>query len=166
MVAAIVLAGVTIGLLAARHPPAPAPQGGPRAATASELRELAADSTRPLYWAGDSAAGRLELTRARGGAVYLRYLSSGTRIGDRRPAFTTVATYPMRSAYAVSRRSSRRPGLRSASVPGGGLAVWRARPKTSVYLAYPGDAVLVEVFSPVAGEALRLARSGGVGPVR
>ena len=41
----------------------------------------------------------------------------------------------------------------------------RTRP-TSVYLAYPGSRVQVEVFDPSAREARRLVASGQVQPVR
>lgn len=52
-----------------------------------------------------------------------------------------------------------------APTPSGGLATWSRRRRSSVYLAYPGTDQLIEVFSPRAGDARRLALAGDVGPV-
>ena len=64
----------------------------------------------------------------------------------------------------VDQRSTQA-GEKSASVPGGGLAVYSTSSPTNVYVAYPGSDVQIEVFDPSAKRALRLVTSGRVAPV-
>lgn len=76
-----------------------------------------------------------------------------------------LAGYPYPRAYAVTDESSSQEGMASATAPAGGLAVWSEKRPSSVYLAYPGSELLVEVYSPKASEARRLVLDGEVGPV-
>jgi hypothetical protein len=138
--------------------------GVPTEASVSDLRELASPS-RAVYWIGPPASGRLEVTKTSRDAVYVRYLSEGVEIGDRRPRYSTIATYSSANAYAELLDTQRSQGMKSERVPGGGLAVWRTNAGTSVYVAYPRVKYLVEVFdpSPVRARALAL---GSLQPVR
>lgn len=163
VVALALTAGAIILLLSGGD--AERPPGTPTEASPAELRTLAEKAAAPIYWAGTRPGKRFELTRTRTGKVFVRYLPPGVMAGDKRPAFLTVATYPQRDAYSVTADSSRKAGMVSKPTPSGGLAVWRRKRPHSVYLAYPGGNQLVEVFSPDAEEAQRLALAGLVGPV-
>ncbi len=138
--------------------------GVPTEASVSDLRELATPG-RPVYWSGPPSSGRLEVTKTARDAVYVRYLPPGVELGDRRPRYTTIATYSSANAYAELLGSRRSDGLKSERIPGGGLAVWRTSPGTSVYVAYPRVKYLVEVFdpSPVRARALALGSLQPVG---
>ena len=138
--------------------------GVPTEASVSELRDLASPG-RPVYWIGPPASGRLEVTKTARNAVYVRYLPPGIELGDSRPKYTTIATYSSANAYAELVESQRSTGVKSERVPGGGLAVWRTSPGTSVYVAYPRVNYLLEVFdpSPVRARALALASVQPVG---
>jgi len=138
--------------------------GVPTEASVADLRDLASPS-RPVYWTGPPASGKLEVTRTSRDAVYVRYLPEGVELGNRQPKYTTIATYPMPNAYSSMLRTSRTKGVRSERVPGGGLAVWRRSPGTSVYVAYPRVKYLVEVYdpSPVRARALALGSLQQVG---
>ena len=142
-----------------------APENGvPTEASVSGLRDLASPG-RPVYWIGPPASGRLEVTKTSSDAVYVRYLPPGVELGDRRPKYTTIATYSSANAYSELLGSQQSKGVKSERVPGGGLAVWRTSPGTSVYVAYPRVKYLVEVFdpSPVRARALALASLQPVG---
>ena len=143
----------------------PAAGGTPAETSVPDLRRLADGLDHPLYWAGPPGTRTLEVTRTTGGNVFVRYLPDGTRVGDRRPLFTTVATYPQQQAYARALAAARRPGSARATAPGGGLVVWNRRRPTSVYIAAPGTGVLVEVYDPSPQRARALVLSGAVGPV-
>jgi hypothetical protein len=166
LIAVVTLALTTgaVTLLLARSDAERLP-GTPTEASAAQLRSVAAKADAPVYWAGTRPGKRFELTRTRAGRFFVRYLPSGVKAGDRRPAFLTVGTYPQRRAYTVTDASSRRAGMVHRPTPGGGLAVWRRRRPSNVYLAYPGSDQLVEVFSPDAAAARRLVLAGVVGPV-
>ncbi|CAA9516885.1 MAG: hypothetical protein AVDCRST_MAG17-2338 [uncultured Solirubrobacterales bacterium] len=138
----------------------------PREVSVRELRDFAAASESAVYWAGAIPGRRLELTTARGGSVFVRYLRGDAVVGDERPAFTTVGTYAFDGAYREVQRRGEGEGTETREAPGGGLATWsKARP-SSVYLAFPGSDLLVEVYDPDPQRARTLALSGEVGPVR
>lgn len=147
-------------------PDAPDPEPGvPEAISSQDLRAFAEMAERPVFWAGPRPRTRLELTRNRRGSVFIRYLPAGVEVGDRRPAYTTVATYPMPGAYHATARAAQQRGSTREAAPGGGLATARSG-STSVYLAYPGTDALIEVFDPSPARARELVLSGQVGPVR
>jgi hypothetical protein len=141
------------------------PRAEPRSVSVRELRAFADSLPHPLYWAGTFPGFKLELTASANGNVYVRYLPKDVAIGDRRPLFTTIGTYPMRNAFASLKKAGRQEGTVETPAPGGGIALSRkARP--SVYLAYPGAEVLVEIYARRQGRAQELLQSGRVGPVR
>jgi len=73
----------------------------------------------------------------------LRYLPPGMPVGSTRLA-TTVASYPVTNAYAVTRNIALQPG--SVQVPvKGGIAFYSSQLPTNVYVAYRGSAYQIEV---------------------
>ena len=168
--AAVALAGIGLaaGLLirgGASTPPAQPPRA--TETSPEQLRSFAAAQGHAVYWAGMLPGRKLELTESRGGDVFVRYLAPHAALGDRRPQFTTVATYPLRvDAYEVATGVAKKKGMVSKKFRGSGIAVWSRQRPTSVYLAYPTSNLLVEVYDPSAPQAQRLALSGEVAPVR
>jgi hypothetical protein len=140
--------------------------GEPARVESADLRAVARSTGHPVYWAGRSAGDSYELTERRRGAIHVRYLPEGTPVGDRRPAFLTVSTYPYPRAYALTSASAEQRGMAGRPAPAGGIAAWSRRRPTNVYLAYPGSDVLVEVFHPDPEQARQLATTGDVGPIR
>ena len=134
----------------------------PVAATTEELGALAADVKHPVYWAGERAGSTYELTRTRDGRIYIRYLPKGVDVGDPRPKYTTVATYPQADAYSATVAASKREGAKAYNTKSGALVVTNAATPTSVYFAFEGVPYLVEVFDPSAAKALDLALSGKI----
>lgn len=127
----------------------------------SGLTSLASALGAPVYWVGPAANTSYELTRP-AGRVYVRYLTGGAEAGDPR-TFLTIGTYPVRNAYEAMKRTASAGSLRT--VPGGGVATIDSRKPTSVYVAYPRSNYQVEVYSPNAATARRLALAGAVRPV-
>jgi hypothetical protein len=131
----------------------------------AQLREFAASAPNPVYWAGPRSGQTYELFTTADGRVYIRYLPAGVKVGDPRPQFLTVGTYPLPNAFAAVKRISRAPGASTRKLPGGGLAVFN--PATpSVYFAYPGAKYQVEVFAPSASTTRSLVLNGQVVPIR
>ena len=162
---ALTAAGAVYLLLSEDVKPPKSPPGTPREATVAQLRTLAEHSTTPVYWAGTAPGTRFEVTQTRRGKFFVRYLPAGVKVADKRPDYLTVGTYPYPRAYAATEESAEQKGMDSAAAPGGGLAVWSDRRPSSVYVAYPGADVLVEVFSPKAAQARQLVLKGDVGAV-
>ena len=136
---------------------------GPVAASLEELRTLAAGLGHPIYWAGPKAGFTYELTQTSSGRVFIRYLPSGTKVGDPRAQFLTVATYPFPRAYAVVAKMATGSG-RIGLAHGGVAVVDSAYPK-SIHLAFPGVSDQVEVFDPSASTGRKLVASGAIRPV-
>jgi hypothetical protein len=131
----------------------------------AELREFAASSPNPVYWAGPRAAQTYELFKTQDGRVYVRYLPAGVKVGDPRPQFLTVGTYPRANAFAELKRAARAEGAVSRELPQGGLAVFVSG-KSNIYFGYPDAGYQVEVYAPSPGSARELVLSGQVVPVR
>jgi hypothetical protein len=137
----------------------------PTTATAGALQALPRAVGHPVYWAGGRAGFTYELTRPAGGGVYVRYLPHGTRVGDVRPVYLTVATYPA-SDFAAVKAQAERTGAWIESLRGGRLLISpRGRPR-SAYLVTRGERVQVEVYAPEAGRAAALIRSGRIVALR
>ncbi len=135
----------------------------PVAASLLELKALAARIGHPFYWAGPKAGYTYELTQDPSGTVYIRYLPSGTNVGDPRARFLTVATYPFPGAYAAVAKTAK--GATRIGLAHGGVAsVDDAYPK-SIHLAFPGLSYQVEVFDPSPSISRKLVASGAIRPV-
>jgi hypothetical protein len=138
----------------------------PKEVSTEALRSFADSTGHVVYWAGILPGRRFELTKNDRGDIFVRYLPEEAPIGDGRPAYTTVATYPLDAAYRLTVQAADRADMSSKQAPGGGLAVWRGKRPTSIYLAYPGSDYLIEVYDPSWERAQDLALSGDVGPIR
>ena len=140
---------------------------GPKseAASVTDLQSLAVEVGHPVYWVGARAQHTYEVTRNSRGDVFIRYLPAGVPVGDQRPNYLTVGTYPFSGAYETLRKSARDEGTSSGSLPNRGIyVISRARP-SSVYVAYRGQDLQIEVFAPSPRLARRLVTSRRVQPV-
>jgi len=138
----------------------------PTAATPKRLEELSNTLKRRVYWVGPEPRSTYELTQTSDGQVYVRYLVEGVKVGDPRPNFLTVGTYPQNDPLKTVTRASKRPGARVEQLPGGGLAVANRSRPSSWYLAYPDGEELIEVYSPKPARARELVRADRVKPVK
>jgi hypothetical protein len=129
--------------------------------SADSLRETASEAT-PIYWAGEQDGTELELSRPSKDRTYVRYLTGNAEAGDKRADFLTVGTYAQPSAVASLRRQSKRSGGTLGHAPGNATVYYDRSNPQSVYLAYPGAPVEVEIFDPSFKRALRMVESGQV----
>src|SRR3982751_6570019 len=96
------------------------PVGSAAAVSESQLKTLAEQSKQPIYWAGPKS-GAYELTRTNDGRIYIRYLPSTDKVGDRTPSYLTVGTYPAKQAFSAVKRAAAREGGVSVKIENGGL---------------------------------------------
>lgn len=136
----------------------------PHLVDAGELTDLEFTLGHEVFWAGERPPAQLELTEEAGGSVYLRYLPADVAEGDER-GFLTVGTYPVVEAEAATRRFARGAGARVLAGPGDAAVVPNPESRGSVYLAYPGSELQIEVYDPDPAQALELVRSGAIRPV-
>ena len=151
------------------------PGGGEEKATkdvisadSAQLRELAADQDHTPYWAGPQSDVTYEWTRTTDGKVFVRYLTGGAKINDKRADFLTVGTYaaPVGGGVAALKDEAKNPGSKTFKVEGGGFALVNESKPSSVYLAYPKSPDEIEVFDPSPERALKLVTSGQIQPIR
>lgn len=147
-------------------PPTASAVAVPEIVAPARLRALAATLGHSVYWVGTKPGMQYELTRAAGGRIFIRYLPLGVKVGDRRAAFLTIGTYPQQGAFAQITAAGRRPGAVTAKLTRAGIAVYDAARPTSVYFAYPGSPVQVEVYDPSSRIADRLVLGGQVVPIK
>jgi hypothetical protein len=137
----------------------------PEATSLRDLRAFAGTKDIPVYWAGPRAGYTYELTETDKGNIFIRYLPKGVEVGNRRPVYTTIGTYPYADAYSTLQEVGSREGSRVRRIPGGGIVVVSDQNPKSVYLAFRRQDYQVEVYDPSAKRALSLATSGRVSPI-
>jgi hypothetical protein len=135
------------------------------AVSVGELQALPNQVGHDVFWAGRKRGFKYELTQTSHGNIFIRYLSASVDVNDPRPDFVTVGTYPKRGAYGILKKVADNPGSKLHQLGGGGIAVVSNAKPNSVYVAYPGKDLQIEVYHPSPSRALRLALSGQVRPL-
>jgi hypothetical protein len=135
---------------------------GAEIVSASSLRTALAGEATPIYWAGERRGTKLELSQPSRGRTYVRYLTGDAEAGDRRANFLTVSTYAQPNAVAALRRQGKRSGGTVRLAPGNATVYFDRTDPGSVYLAYPGVPVEIEVYDPSFKRALQLVNSGQI----
>jgi hypothetical protein len=139
-----------------------ASSNGAEIVSAGSLRAAAGKKTAPVYWAGERRGTELELSQPSNDRTYVRYLTGGAEAGDRRANFLTVSTYAQPNAVAALRRQGKEPGGAISLAPGNATVYFDRTDPRSVYLAYPGVPVQIEVYDPSFKRALQLVNSGQI----
>lgn len=134
-------------------------------ASEDDLRERSEDEGAPIYWAGPQPGAELELSVPEAGRTYVRYLTGGAQAADPRPEFLTVGTYAFPGAVESLEELAEKPGGVDRTAPGGGYVYFNREHPQSVYLAYPGVDVQIEVFDPDPKRAKDLVTSGQIVPI-
>ncbi len=142
-----------------------ATEAAPHLVDIDEIGELEDALGHPIYWAGERPPDRLELTREAGDNVFLRYLPPGVEAGDPRQDYLTVGTYPFVDPVEGLRRTAAESDSSLQTAADGAVLLVNPSSQGSVYLAYPDSDLQIEVYDPSPGRALKLIRSGAIGPV-
>lgn len=137
----------------------------PHFVDSADLTALEGSLGHPIYWAGERPPKQLELKEEADGSVYLRYLPAGVAAGESPAAYLTVGTYPVPDAQAAVRRAAAAAGVGVGHAAGGGIILANPESEGSVYLAYPGSNLQLEIYDPAPGRSMRLIRSGAIVPV-
>jgi hypothetical protein len=132
---------------------------------ADALKQRAESTGSPIYWAGEQEGTELELSVPEEGRTYVRYLTEGAEAGEPKPDYLTIGTYAFAEPIPALEQLAAKPGGVQRSAPGGGVVYFNREGPTSVYLAYPGQELEIEVFDPDQARAKELATSGAIVPV-
>ncbi len=138
----------------------------PTAATRADLRTFGQRVGHPIYWAGARPGYTYELSSTSNGSVFIRYLPVGTKVGDPRATFLTVATYPFPGAFAATTRAATAAGSAATiKLAHGGIGVVDGSYPKSIHIAYPGVSYQIEVYDPSPSTGRKLVASGAISPV-
>jgi hypothetical protein len=119
----------------------------------------------PIYWAGERPGVTYELTKTADNRVFVRYLPAEAAIGSSKP-YLTIGTYPVRHAFAVTSKVAAGSSSVPVDIGKNGVAFSSHKSPDSVYLAYRGSNVQIEVYDPAPGRARALVESRRVTAVR
>ncbi len=130
--------------------------------TGEELRQLVVQDAITAYWVGPEPGARYALSVLSDGQVFVRYLSAGKGLEDKKAAYRVIATYVTANAFAKTQEAATsKGGVGFINADGDAVYYSSARP-TNVYIGLKDQNFQVEVFDPVAGAALKSAKSSGV----
>jgi hypothetical protein len=93
------------------------------AVSSDQLRTLASSVNHPIFWDGPKQGFTYELTQLPTGAIYVRYLPAGAKVGTK-DRYTTIATYPFRGAYTALQAVAKKSDSAVFTLANGGLAVF------------------------------------------
>lgn len=139
-----------------------ATRAAPVKTSADGLRKVASVVDHPVFWVTGQTPATYELTQTADARIYIRYLPKDVALGDPRPNFLTVGTYPQANAFAALQRAAKQPGALVTDLPDGGLMVSQKDTPTSVFFATPESSVIVEVFDPTVTRAATFVTTGAV----
>jgi hypothetical protein len=139
--------------------------GAPEIVSTESLADAVGGESTPVYWAGEQEGAQVELSRPGESRIYVRYLTGDAEAGDPRANFLTVGTYAHANPVAALRQQGRGPGGVIGTAPGKAVVYFSRNDPKSVYLAYPGVDVEIEVYDPNFTRALQLVNSGQIVPV-
>jgi hypothetical protein len=134
----------------------------PQLVSVSQLEGFADDAPHPVYWVGERPDTEFELSEGEDGRIFVRYLPSD--VGSE-TEFLTIASYPVADPVGALERTGEGEGKEIASSDNGAVILLDTASPDNVHLAYPGEEVQIEVFSPVPREALEIASRDQVVPV-
>lgn len=134
---------------------------GKVALSEQELKDVVAAKKLTVYWAGPQAGDKYTLIATTPGIALVRYLPGGVGVNDTTTLFRAIGTYTQKNAFSVSQTAGQAPG-NAGFMNSDGNAVFyaKARP-TNVYIGIKGQDIQVEVFDPVADQALGLVMVRG-----
>ena len=157
LIAALV-AVIVIALLGGGDDKVSLTPGEPQIVSVSQLEGFADDAEHPVYWVGERDETEYELTETDNGRIFVRYLPEGG--AENTAKALTVASYPLKeAAAALERTAGEGGGEQIAKSDDGAVVLLDPNSPNNVHMAYPGENTQIEVFSPVAGEALRLSKT-------
>jgi hypothetical protein len=140
--------------------------GVPTALSGAQLKDLAASTRTPIYWAGAKAKTTYEVTRTADGSIYVRYLPAGTKVGSKSADYLTVATYLQSGAYTYLQNARGQKGVTTTTTQSGALVAQYVKYPHSAYFSFPNANYQVEVYSPVSSQSLPLVLDGSIQPVK
>jgi hypothetical protein len=141
---------------------ASANNSGQVALTEAQLKAEVKNVGGNIYWAGSVTNSLYTLNHIKNGQDFVRYLPNGQGLGDSTQNYRVIATYRDPNAFATVTAAARISAGISFTNPDGSFVYYAKDTPTHVYLVFKNLPYQIEIFDPVAGESLKLARTPGI----
>lgn len=129
---------------------------GKVALSEQQLHDVVVNNHLTVYWAGPIAGDKYTLVATNLATIFVKYLPGGVGINDTTTPFRTIGTYVQKSAYAVAQYTGTTAGNIGMADGNGNAIFYSSARDTNIYVGIKGKDIQVEVYDPVAGQALGL----------
>jgi len=167
VITAIVVAAITAGVVMHQRPRhfdlqfALQATTGKIALTERQLRDVVVGEGLNVYWLGPEEGARYVFNSISATQNYVRYLPGGAGLNDFGANFRVVGTYEARNAFLITQKEAKLAnGVGFINVDGN-VVYYNAVHPLSAYVGLKNTDVQIEIFDPVAEEALIAARTHG-----
>jgi hypothetical protein len=130
---------------------------GKVALTQSQLENLVADESITAYWAGPRPGYLYSIDTTSSDRVFLQYIQANKNSSNVVANSRVIATYFAKDGFARTVAAATLIDNTGFRNPNGSVVFYSKNRDTDIYLAFPGREVQIEIFDPLAGQALSLA---------
>ncbi|MCX6430182.1 MAG: hypothetical protein NTX12_04300 [Actinobacteria bacterium] len=135
---------------------------GQVALTEAQLKDEVRAVGESVYWAGSVANSLYTFNHVKSGQNFVRYLPGGKGLSDNVQNYRVIATYKDPNAFATVTAAAKISQGISMTNPDGSFIYYAKATPSHVYLVMKNLPYQIEIFDPVPGESLKLARTPGV----
>ncbi len=135
---------------------------GKIALTQSQLRDLVVGEGLVVYWLGPEVGARYTLVSVNKNQNYVRYLPGGEGLGDAGANFRVVGTYETKDAFLVTQNQGKAANSFGFTNSDGNSVYYTASRPLSAYVGLKSTDDQIELFNPIAGQALADAKTPGL----
>ena len=135
---------------------------GQVALTEAQLKDEVRTVGDSVYWAGSVTNSLYTFNHVKSGQNFVRYLPGGKGLSDTNQSYRVIATYKDPNAFATVTAAAKISKGISMTNPDGSFIYYAKDTPSHVYLVIKNLPYQIEIFDPVPGESLKLARTPGV----
>ena len=130
---------------------------GKVALTQSQIENLVIDESITAYWAGPRPGYLYSIDTTTKDRVFLQYIQANKNSSNVVANSRVIATYFAKDGFARTVAAATLSGNTGFRNPNGSVVFYAKNRNTDIYLAFPDREVQIEIFDPLAGQALSLA---------
>ncbi len=135
---------------------------GKVALTQAQLRDLVVGEGLIVYWLGPEVGARYTLVSVNKNQNYVRYLPGGEGLSDAGANFRVVGTYETKDAFLVTQNQGKGANSVGFTNSDGDSVYYNTQRPLSVYVGLKDTDDQIELFNPIAGQALTDAKTPGL----
>ncbi len=141
---------------------ATANNSGGAALTEAQLKAEVSALGGGIYWAGSVTNSFYTLNHIKSGQDFVRYLPEGKGLGDATQNYRVIATYRDPNAFTTVTTAAKISQGVSFTNPDGSFIYYAKETPSHVYLVIKNLPYQIEIFDPVPGSSLKLAKTPGL----